>query len=93
MPRAVEGPRSREPSSSLTSGPSASPGVLATEVRRARLAAGFTQAQVAEELGIHRVNVSLWEVGRQRLTPATASRVLDAIGRLSARRDSDGGSE
>ena len=53
----------------------------ADEVRQARLARGFTQAQVAEALGVSRARVSAVERGIARsMTIAQISRQAAAVG-------------
>ena len=35
----------------------------------ARVSAGYTQAELAEKLGISRATVNAWESGRKKITP------------------------
>ncbi len=57
----------------------------AVEIRRARLAAGLTQALLADRAGTSQATLSAYEAGRKQPTVATFSRILDAAGtRVSA---------
>ena len=49
-------------------------------LRRLRLAAGFTQEQLALEAGIQRNFVSLIELGRNRPTITTVAKLANALG-------------
>jgi repressor LexA len=52
-----------------------SPDVKPTEVKRIRAELGFTQEQLAGELGVHRVTVARWEAG-DRGIPEPVARLL-----------------
>jgi DNA-binding XRE family transcriptional regulator len=54
--------------------------VDASALRRLRKRLGVTQAQLAEELGVHRLTVVKWEAGTHRIPESVAklvSRMLD----------------
>ncbi len=56
--------------------------VKATELKRIREELGMTQAQLADEVGVHRVTVAKWEAG-DRGIPEPVARL---IGRIRAEK-------
>lgn len=52
---------------------------LGTRIQAARLNRNLTQAQVAAELGTHRVNVSKWESGEREPTVASLAGLVRAF--------------
>jgi transcriptional regulator with XRE-family HTH domain len=53
-----------------------------SELKQAREDAGLTQEQVADELGVSRVTVTLWE-GKAEVKKPKADRFLKAVAALS----------
>lgn len=49
-------------------------------LRRARAAAGFTQQQLADLVGVHRVAITTWETDRRRPHRRNARRLQQALG-------------
>ena len=49
-------------------------------LREARLAAGYSQAELAGLVGVSTVTVKAWESGRRAPKPATQRQVADALG-------------
>ena len=49
-------------------------------LRKARLAAGYSQAELARLVGVSMVTVKAWESGRRAPKPATQRQVADALG-------------
>jgi putative transcriptional regulator len=54
--------------------------MVITRLREARQAAGLTQQQVADRLGVRRPNVARWESGTQLPRVDAALRVATAVG-------------
>jgi DNA-binding transcriptional regulator YiaG len=52
--------------------------VSPTELQRIREALGLTQAESAEELGVHRVTVARWETGDRNI-PEPVARLIQRI--------------
>ena len=52
--------------------------VKPAELQRIREALGLTQAQLAEEIGVHRVTVAKWEAG-DRAIPEPVARLVQRI--------------
>ena len=49
-------------------------------LRKARLAAGYSQAELARLVGVSTVTVKAWETGRRAPKPATQRQVADVLG-------------
>jgi transcriptional regulator with XRE-family HTH domain len=47
------------------------PTVTADQVRRLRKSLGYTQAELAALLGVHKLTVSAWEIGRRNVSRPT----------------------
>jgi transcriptional regulator with XRE-family HTH domain len=52
--------------------------------RAIRVTAGVTQADVAAELGVHRVSVARWELGRRRPRGTVLDRYTKLLDELEA---------
>ncbi len=52
--------------------------MIGSEVRRLREALGLTQAELAEELGVHPITISRWERDKARV-PSAAARLLTIL--------------
>jgi transcriptional regulator with XRE-family HTH domain len=52
--------------------------VKPAELQRIREALGLTQAQLADEIGVHRVTVAKWETG-DRTIPEPVARLVQRI--------------
>jgi transcriptional regulator with XRE-family HTH domain len=52
--------------------------VKPSELQRIREALGLTQAQLAEEIGVHRVTVAKWEAGDRNI-PEPVARLVQRI--------------
>jgi DNA-binding XRE family transcriptional regulator len=65
--------------------PGAPSGTLGERLRKLRLAAGLTQAELARRTGIHRPNIARVEAGRHTPSLETLNRLASAIGVPTAR--------
>ncbi len=54
--------------------------MVGTRIRDARRAAGFTQARLADLVGVSRSAVAQWETGRTGQVGATLTRIADVLG-------------
>jgi ribosome-binding protein aMBF1 (putative translation factor) len=53
---------------------------IAASIQRQRLAKGYTQAALAEKLGVSQAMVSRWENGEENFTITTLSKISGALG-------------
>jgi DNA-binding XRE family transcriptional regulator len=66
--------------------PPALQALFGERLRQARLAAGMTQAEMAERSGVHVHYVSKVELGQKNLTLGTMTKLAAVVGRRACRR-------